>query len=51
MSAGEPGRNVNAGAGAGTHQVYVDGRVYLAGPYKGAPTQPGDGGPGRLRAL
>ena len=29
--------SVNAGAGAGTHQVYVDGRVYLAGPYKGAP--------------
>lgn len=28
---------VEAGAGAGTHQVYVQGRVYLAGPYKGAP--------------
>jgi hypothetical protein len=28
---------VEAGAGAGTHQVNVDGRVYLAGPYKGAP--------------
>jgi hypothetical protein len=26
-----------AGAGAGTHPVYVDGKVYLAGPYKGAP--------------
>jgi hypothetical protein len=26
-----------AGAGAGTHQVYVGGGVYLAGPYKGAP--------------
>ncbi len=26
-----------AGAGAGTHPLYVDGRVYLAGPYKGAP--------------
>jgi hypothetical protein len=26
-----------AGAGAGTHPVYVNGRVYLAGPYKGAP--------------
>jgi hypothetical protein len=26
-----------AGAGAGTHQVYVRGGVYLAGPYKGAP--------------
>jgi hypothetical protein len=25
------------GAGAGTHPVYVRGRVYLAGPYKGAP--------------
>jgi hypothetical protein len=26
-----------AGAGAGTHPVYLDGKVYLAGPYKGAP--------------
>jgi hypothetical protein len=26
-----------AGAGAGTHPVYVPGGVYLAGPYKGAP--------------
>jgi hypothetical protein len=26
-----------AGAGAGTHQVYLPGKVYLAGPYKGAP--------------
>jgi hypothetical protein len=26
-----------AGAGAGTHPLYVGGRVYLAGPYKGAP--------------
>lgn len=25
------------GAGAGTHPVYLDGAVYLAGPYKGAP--------------
>jgi hypothetical protein len=25
------------GAGAGTHPVYVDGKVYLAGPYKAAP--------------
>lgn len=25
------------GAGAGTHPVYVSGKVYLAGPYKGAP--------------
>ncbi len=25
------------GAGAGTHPVYVPGKVYLAGPYKGAP--------------
>ncbi len=25
------------GAGAGTHPVYVGGKVYLAGPYKGAP--------------
>jgi hypothetical protein len=26
-----------AGAGAGNHPVYVPGKVYLAGPYKGAP--------------
>ena len=26
-----------AGAGAGTHPVYLTGKVYLAGPYKGAP--------------
>jgi hypothetical protein len=26
-----------ASAGAGTHPVYVPGKVYLAGPYKGAP--------------
>lgn len=26
-----------AGAGAGTHPVYLNGKVYLAGPYKGAP--------------
>jgi hypothetical protein len=26
-----------AGAGAGTHPVYVPGKAYLAGPYKGAP--------------
>ena len=26
-----------AGAGAGSHPVYVGGRVFLAGPYKGAP--------------
>jgi hypothetical protein len=25
------------GAGAGSHPVYVSGKVYLAGPYKGAP--------------
>jgi hypothetical protein len=28
---------VVSGAGAGTHPVYNDGRVYLAGPYHGAP--------------
>ena len=28
---------VTAGAGAGSRPVYVDGKVYLAGPYKGAP--------------
>jgi hypothetical protein len=26
-----------AGAGAGTRPLYVDGKVYLAGPYKGSP--------------
>jgi hypothetical protein len=26
-----------AGAGAGTHPLYVNGKAYLAGPYKGAP--------------
>lgn len=34
--AGQVG-TVNVGAGAGTSPVYVQGRVYLAGPYKGAP--------------
>jgi hypothetical protein len=28
---------VIAGAGAGTHPVYVNGKAFLAGPYKGAP--------------
>lgn len=28
---------VNAGAGAGSSPLYVQGKVYLAGPYKGAP--------------
>jgi hypothetical protein len=28
---------VTAGAGAGSEPLYVSGRVYLAGPYKGAP--------------
>ena len=27
----------NTGTGAGTHPVYFPGKVYLAGPYKGAP--------------
>ena len=27
----------DTGAGAGTHPVYLPGKVYLAGPYKGAP--------------
>ena len=26
-----------AGAGAGTHPVFLEGKVYLAGPYRGAP--------------
>ena len=29
--------SATVGAGAGTHQVYFPGSVYLAGPYKGAP--------------
>ncbi len=28
---------VNVGAGAGTQPIYVQGKAYLAGPYKGAP--------------
>ncbi len=28
---------VTAGVGAGTHPLYLPGKVYLAGPYKGAP--------------
>jgi hypothetical protein len=28
---------VTAGVGAGSHPLYLPGRVYLAGPYKGAP--------------
>ena len=39
-----------AGVGAGTHPVYFQGKVYLAGPYKGAPLSlvvvtPGISGP------
>ncbi|HEY5976911.1 MAG TPA: hypothetical protein VIT85_03555 [Solirubrobacterales bacterium] len=29
--------SANAGAGAGTHPIYVGGKVFLAGPYKGSP--------------
>jgi hypothetical protein len=29
--------NVTTGTGAGTHPLYLPGKVYLAGPYKGAP--------------
>jgi hypothetical protein len=29
--------SASAGAGAGTHPLYTPGKVYLAGPYKGAP--------------
>jgi hypothetical protein len=29
--------SITAGAGPGTHPYYVDGKAYLAGPYKGAP--------------
>jgi hypothetical protein len=35
-AASEVGTSV-AGVGAGTHQLYVNGKAYLAGPYKGAP--------------
>jgi hypothetical protein len=42
--------SVIAGAGAGTHPVYLNGKAYLAGPYKGAPLSlvvvvPGVSGP------
>ena len=40
-----------AGAGAGTHPVYLPGKVYLAGPYKGAPPQSRGDHPGRLGPL
>ena len=40
-----------AGAGAGTHPLYTPGKVYLAGPYKGASSEPGRGHPRRLRPL
>ena len=40
-----------AGAGAGTHPVYLPGKVYLAGPYKGAPLSAGGDHPGRLGAI
>ena len=33
----EPDRHRDAGAGAGYHPLYAPGKVYLAGPYKGAP--------------
>ncbi len=39
------------GAGAGTHPVYLPGRVYLAGPYKGAPLEPRGDHPGRVGSL
>ena len=32
------------GAGAGSHPYYVSGKVYLTGPYKGAPVWPVDSG-------
>ena len=40
-----------AGAGAGTHPLYVPGKVYLAGPYKGAPLSLGVDHPGGLGPL
>ena len=42
--------NSIAGAGAGTHPLYLPGKVYLAGPYKGAPLSLRDHHPGGLRA-
>ena len=36
--------DVDAGAGAGTHQVYVQGRVFLAGSLQRRPPQPRHGG-------
>ena len=40
-----------AGAGAGTHPLYVPGKVYLAGPYKGAPLSLVGDHPGGLGPL
>src|SRR5262249_14718858 len=45
-----------AGAGAGSHPVYVSGKVYLAGPYKRAPLSlvaviPAVSGPYDLRSV
>ena len=37
LSGGEQIGTADTGAGAGTHPVYLPGKVYLAGPYKGAP--------------
>ena len=42
---------VTAGAGAGSHQVYLRGSVYLAGPYKGSPLSLVVVDAGRLRSL
>ena len=41
---------VTVGAGSGA-QIYVQGKAYLAGPYKGAPLSPGGHHPGRRRPL
>ena len=49
-AASQIGRVV-AGAGAGSNPFYVDGKAYLAGPYKGAPLSAGDRHPRDGRAL
>ncbi len=43
--------SVDVGAGAGPTPLNVQGKAYLAGPYKGAPLVPGDHHPGRRRPL
>ena len=52
LSGRQPGRaRSRAGAGAGSQPLYVAGKVYLAGPYKGAPLSLAGRRPGRLGPL